>query len=494
MSQNTQYVAANERLPVLRTKMVSHNPTNGGVFGPSNKRINFRIPPEEGTFLDGDDLRLAFDFQFKSSSDSAENYYPFMKAGSSNSLIDSIEVKVGQETIEIVESYARTRAVLEPLYVDPFQSVTSGNVEDPVKCTAFEWTEIVYGQGSVPSTNLVNGATLAKKYTGPLISVSLPLILNTIGAAQKVSFPLTFCKHDLHVNINLVDNINRAIYGALKLVESAYNADATFIVTNVRLICKHVTYGPEVIDEMRRISGKELVYDGMQNITANSGAISYASAGQQDFILPNCQFSNLLNVTQSHYVSPTTTGDDIAYQPALQVVNSRLSIGGNYVNNRGLSFGNAGATEADAQQNVSEFAMSAFYSNRRIVDVDDINTSLRATTLGFGSAITVTGWGPNLLGAENPSASVTKASYNNGTASDLVTAQFKKFFTSHNISDAQFEGRLRQGKNTINQEVVLQNNYQNTSSSTVPVYNHYIYLVNVKYILDMELGTMRTEY
>ena len=229
--------------------------------------------------------------------------------------------------------------------------------------------------------------------------------------------------------------------------------------------------------------GGELVYDGCQNITANSGAISYASAGKQYFILPNCQYSNIFNITQTHFVAPTLGGDDLAYQPSLFVSNSRVQIDGRYVNNRGLTFGNS--TVAD--QNTAELAMSAFYSNRRNVDVDDINTSFRPK-YSFANA---SGWGcRNITG--NPSASVS-GSYQPATASVEVARQFDMCMCSHNLSNSQYLGRLRRGENTRGKEVVLEQDYSNTSTSTVSVFNSYIYSIGVKYIVNLKTGQMRVE-
>ena len=482
MSASLQYRASNKRQPVHSVRQQQHNPINGGSFSTTNNRIDFRIPPEFATFLSCDDTRLKFDYTLTAGTQAAANL-PYIKANSSTSLIQSIQVRVGSEVIEHITDYKRLHAVLQPLYVDTYQQVSSLNVEDPAKATAGLLQSTAGGLGQSGALAASSSAAVTTTPVAKSFSVSLPLILSSVGTAAKKAFPLAFIANDLHISIVLVDDIKKAFYAGNGATSSPLLATATVAVTNVVLDCKHITYPSEVVNKMMNSVGGELVYDGCQNITANSGAISYASAGKQYFILPNCQYSNIFNITQTHFVSPTLAGDDLAYQPSLFVSNSRVQIDGRYINNRGLTFGNSTA----ADQNTAELAMSAFYSNRRNADVDDINTSFRAKKTFANTS----GWGcRNITG--NPTASVT-GSFQLGTASVLVARQFETCMCSHNLSNSQYLGRLRRGENTRGKEVVLEQDYSNTSTSVVSVFNSYIYSIGVKYIVNLKTGQMRVE-
>ena len=131
-NQGVEYLAARQAVQALKDCHVKYNPTNGGVYTKKSDFIEFRLNPQQSSWIDGTHTRLNLQYKpLPVTRDPAYNFITDVYAyGSFASHIHRITISNGGQVLEDIQDYNRIYSIFDKVYCSADQLGTAPSVYD----------------------------------------------------------------------------------------------------------------------------------------------------------------------------------------------------------------------------------------------------------------------------------------------------------------------------------------------------------------------------
>ncbi len=386
-NQGVEYLAARQAVQALKDCHVKYNPTNGGVYTKKSDFIEFRLNPQQSSWIDGTHTRL--NLQYKPLPVTRDPVYNFIADvyayGSFSTHINRVTISNGGQVLEDIQDYNRIYSIFDKVYCSADQLGTAPSIYDTYSGEKPETRTIGEQLGSfaassstwTPSTYYPSGG----KY------LSIPLSLSSLfGPGSRKAIPLSMLRENLTVRIYLESEIAKCYYAvngnptsATTLISTAeLDATSDYQLTNVSLECKVLRYTDSAEQFLRSNINNEngtISWDGTTFIS--NMATTLPAEQNSQVLLYNSNYRDVKSIFCSTFYPTLTPGKSYAYQstfPGLHRAN--VLVNGEPINSRDIGENNTD----DLNSNNSQFVANILSVQRVLADIWETNTELAPRT------------------------------------------------------------------------------------------------------------------
>ena len=260
-------VSAFKAMGSAKSRRVSVNPENlsSHTSSTSSKDCYFALPSASMGMINGQNSALQFDLTSAGATASIAN-------GSGSSLIESMELIIGNQSVELLQSYATFSALIE---------------DHQSSSRAINSHGILNGGASTASKQ---GAEIA---VGATVRITVPLYSAVIGtmcsqycpAVDGIRLRLTLAPHTTALKVANVVGSNGVITGSGV-------GTPTYVMTDITLQMDYLDINPAVYNEMMAEAGGVFKIHG-SGVSSFSSTISLAEANHS--LLIPARFSSVKN-------------------------------------------------------------------------------------------------------------------------------------------------------------------------------------------------------
>jgi hypothetical protein len=522
--ESVSYKSNVSHTPSADCDVNTFTPTNGSAYQcPRDNFIEISIPVHKNGFLVAPSCRLNMTWKpavVPATADATAGLNLYANQIGSAGLIQKIELYNGSALIEEIDHYNRAYAGLQHLYLDPYQTGGNACARDPAICPQYikQYLDATTPANSVyetdiPATGVQIGNAVGK--TTPTaganegltstIKCSLSLELSDLlGSASKKLLPMGLT-NPYRLRIFLARDVTQVIH--------CYSADATTNVattpasavvniSDVSLTAKVITYDDETMDKMLASVGKKdgvLQWNGVQ---LRQSVCNTPFNSEVQAIVPNSQWSNLVGMTCFPYWNVSNWNGDPYGNFGNGTYQAQLQIDGKPFPQQYVGNGNSLCPETS----LSELIISSVNCARPTCQIYSSHTQCHRTEQPSVSGGVYTTTAPagtsncNYLAygivpdAFTPSNSQLNAYPNSITSSIRLHSKVTPFF-SYGFRLASTEhGKLEDGADTRGRQCVIHLRQANTlTGAGAGALTLVSQQVGVRYILDMNRGTIRVE-
>ena len=381
-NQGVEYLAARQSVQALKDCHVKYNPVNGGVYTKKSGYIEFRLNPQQSSWIDGTHTRL--NLQYKplpvNLATAPSNIVDVYSYGSFASHISAITISNGGQVIEQIDDYNRIYEIFDKVYCSQDQLGTAPSIYDLYSGERPE--------GAVRGEKLGGFASGSTTWTqsgylptgGKYLSIPLSLS-NLLGPGARKALPLSMLRENITVRIYLEPEIAKCYYAINGNSASTYGVatqqlqeTSDYQITNVSLECKVLRYTDSAEAFLRSqidAEGGTISWDGTTFISNMSTTLP--GEQQSQVLLYNSNYRDVKAIFCSTFFPTLTAGKTFAYQslfPGLHRAN--VLINGEPVNSRDIGENNTD----DLISNNSQFVANILSVQRVVADIWETNSEL----------------------------------------------------------------------------------------------------------------------
>ncbi len=386
-NQSVEYLASRQAVQALKDSHVKYNPTNGGVYNKKSDFIEFRLNPQQSSWIDGSHTRLNLQYKpLPVNRDPAPSAITDVYAyGSFASHVRSITIHNGGQCVEQIDDYNRIYSIFDKVYCSADQLGTAPSITDLYSGERPETRTIGEKLGSFASGSSTWVQSTNYPTNGKYLSIPLSLS-SLLGPGSRKAIPLSMLRENLTVRIYLEPEIAKCYYAingnsasATTLVSTAeLEATSDYQITNVSLECKVLRYTDNAEAYLRSqidSEGGTISWDGTTFIS--NMATTLPAEQNSQVLLYNSNYRDVKAIFCSTFFPTLTPGKTYAYQstfPGLHRAN--VLVNGEPVNSRDIGENNTD----DLLANNSQFVTNILSVQRVLADIWETNSELAPRT------------------------------------------------------------------------------------------------------------------